>query len=566
MAKIVVVVQSRRVNQTSFCARLMTHKDLIDPYLGVHRLLLQIPFLHTMEQVASPSINWEPVCQGLVGQDLETTLKTAENLKADKVPSAELPLMLSALLPAVSTVLTSKADPTSDTKSIHHKVRACLLKWMAALPTNEAVHPHAPHLVTVAIDVLTRDYEDNAISASRILFNLFKSYRSLPSDYVQPYLDFVVSLYGGVPAAIERNFAAVVPDATMTDASESSKTSGVTPVSSLPSSRPQFKSISSFRVLTECPLVVIFIIQLYPSYVENSTTIPSLIKVMMEALSKRPPTLQSLVPDADSSTKRLYLSTVRDLVAAQAKTLSFLIFLLRTFTKELKPYENVLATNVVALIRTCPRESIGTRRELLVATRHLLNSEFRNGFFHHVDSFLDERVLTGNRSIVRPMAYQMLSDLVHHVRALLSMKQMTRIVGMYCRILHDTSLSISSQNVAVRTLLNLVETIYQNKDPDGQLGRDMLVRLLFAFVEKLESIKHQSRRETLDESMRDVPALIRLIIVGLKTIISFTCGYRAKRYETMQQPVDRPPNKPGSNEEVMSAAMKVCCSIVVHFG
>lgn len=506
----------------------------------------------------SPSFNWEPVCQGLVGEDLETTLKTAENLKADKVPTAELPLMLSALLPAVSTVLTSKAEPASDINSIHHKIRACLLKWMAALPTNEAVHPHAPHLVAVAMDVLNRDYEDNAISASRILFNLFKTYRSLPPDVVQPYLDFVVSLYGGVPSAIERNFATVVPGATLTDTSESSKTPGVFPVSSLPSSRPQFKSISSFRVLTECPLVVIFIIQLYPSYVESSSTIPGLIKVMMEALSQRPPTLQSLVSDADSTTKRLYLSTVRDLVAAQAKTLSFLIYLLRTFTKELKPYENQLATNVVALIRTCPRESIGTRRELLVATRHLLNSEFRNGFFHHVDSFLDERVLTGNRSVVRPMAYQMLSDLIHHVRGLLSMKQMTRIVGMYCRILHDNSLPISSQNAAVRTLLHLIETIFKNSDPDGQLGRDMLVRLLFAFVEKLESIKQRSHRDTLDDTIRDIPALIRIIVVGLKSIITFICGYRAKRFETMQQAVDRPTIKPGSNEEVSSATMKVC--------
>jgi transformation/transcription domain-associated protein len=518
--------------------------------------------------VGSPSMNWEPVCQGLVGGDLATTLKTAQDLKADKVPLAELPLMLSALLPVVSTVLTSKTSPTSDPNSLDHQVRACLLKWMAALPTNEAVHPHAPHLVAVAMDVLTRDYEDNAIAASRILFNLFKSYRSLPPDFVQPYLDFVVSLYGGVPNAIERNFATVKSgkddDVEMTDAAavldtnESSKIPATFPAISS-TSRPQFKSISSFRVLTECPLVVIFIIQLYPSYVENSTTVPSLIRVMMEALSQRPPALHSLVPEPDSSTKRLYLSTVRDLVAAQAKTLSFLIYLLRTFTKELKPYENQLAANVVALIRSCPRESIGTRRELLVATRHLLNSEFRTGFFHHIDAFLDERVLTGNRSVVRSMAFQMLSDLIHHVRGLLSMKQMTRVVGMYCRILHDTSLPLSSQNAAVRTLLNLVETIFQNKDPDGQLGRDMLIRLLFTFVEKLEGLQHLSNRSTSenDESLRDIPALIRIIIVGLKTIISFICEYRAKRFETMQPISDRPPIKAGSNEEVSSAAMKV---------
>ena len=162
---------------------------------------------------------------------------------------------------------------------------------------------------------------------------------------------------------------------------------------------------------------------------------------MMEALSLRAPPIQSLVPPSpnnnattiiDANNKRLYFSRARELVAAQAKTLSFLTYLLRGFSNELKPYEDRLASNVVALMSTCPRESISTRKELLVATRHLLNSEFRTGFFRHVDALLDERVLMGcnhrysEQTVLRPLGYTALSDLVHHVKALLTMSQMSK--------------------------------------------------------------------------------------------------------------------------------------------
>ena len=167
---------------------------------------------------------------------------------------------------------------------------------------------------------------------------------------------------------------------------------------------------------------------------------------MMEALALRAPALQSITQGnqkLDSHGQRLYFSRCRELVAAQAKTLSFLTYLLRGFSNDLKPYEDRLASNVVALMSTCPREFISTRKELLVATRHLLNSDFRNGFFRHVDSLLDERVLMGShhryseQTILRPLGYTTLSDLVHHVRSLLTMKQMSRVVSMFSRVLHD---------------------------------------------------------------------------------------------------------------------------------
>jgi transformation/transcription domain-associated protein len=311
----------------------------------------------------------------------------------------------------------------------------------------------------------------------------------------------------------------------------------------------------------------------------------------------------------DSSIKRLYFSRTRELVAAQAKTLSFLTYLLRTFSSELKPYEDRLATNVVALMTTCPRESIGTRKELLVATRHLLNSEFRAGFYRHIDPMLDERLLMGTTShnnrpdptMIRPLAYTTLSDFVQHVRTLLSMSQMSRVVCLFSRILHDASLTLplTTQYTAVRTLLSVIDLIFHNKDSDAQLGRDMLVRMLDTLVDKLQALTDyfpevvvaERKREAMEgetlnyvespsdanptswllnnhqnlpDSVRDVQSMIRAIIVGQKTIIYYISSYRSQRAElaskdgspaTIREHAIVPPT--GSNEEVSSAMLKI---------
>jgi len=545
------------------------------------------------------TMNWEPVRQRLLGPDLKDAYLAATELREgiEIVHTTEFPLMLSALLPGFSSILAHKTRPSADTNSMEHKLRNAVLEIISRMPSNEVLRPHAPHLVALAIDILNRDYEDNALLASRIIFDLYKVYRSLPQDYVQPYLDFVQASYRSLPAAVQRNFAmqpspsqehpsaaspvpanattasnasatestsknttttaaadpattaqttqqlspipaaagantAKTPASTAANAPASASsppkgtgtsntnttptgtTAATTAIANTPDSlssispmgglnpaspRPRLalRSNSSFRVLVECPLCVMLMFQLYPKFLKSN--IPVLINVMMEALSLRAPPMQSLVPSnttIDPSNKRLYFSRARELVAAQAKTLSFLTYLLRGFSNELKPYEDRLASNVVALMSTCPRESISTRKELLVATRHLLNSEFRTGFYPHVDALLDERVLMGcnhrysEQTALRPLGYTALSDLVHHVKTGLTMAQMSKVVCMFSRILHDSSstLPLSTQYTAVRTLLSVVEIIFQNKDSDPQIGRDMLVRILSTLVNKLSTL------------------------------------------------------------------------------
>lgn len=492
-------------------------------------------------------MNWEPIRQRLLGSDLKDALVAAQQLRdehhATVVHSSSFALYLSALLPALSSLLMHRTHPQS--KGVERELRQVLLDLIAKFPHNETLRPHANHLVALSVDVLSRDDEENALVASRLMFALYKAYRSLTQDYVQPYLDFVAKVYRTLPQ---------IPLWTMERLQQADTN--------------RDPSSSSLRVLTECPLVVMLLFQLYPRFLK--TNIPVLINVMMDVLALRAPAWQALSSDnpqltSSTNVKRAYASQVRELVAAQAKTLSFLTYLLRSFSNELKPHQDKLATHVVSLMSVCPREAFSTRKELLVATRHLLHSDFRHGFLKHVDSLLDERVLLGSshsRSLLRPMAFTTLSDLVQHVRNKLTMPQMSKVVAIFGRVLHDASVPLVTKYASVRTLLSVAELIYHNKDPNPQLGRDLLVRILSSLTETLEGLplyaetleKEPSRLDALQhggnesDSLRDIQSMVRAIIAGHKAIIYYTHTYRMKR---------DPAQRVSGNEEVHSAMLKL---------
>src|SRR5271154_7107866 len=119
-------------------------------------------------------------------------------------------------------------------------------------------------------------------------------------------------------------------------------------------------------------------------------------------------------------------------------------------------------------------------QELLVATRHVLSTDFRGAFLAKIDVLSNEKVLVGggitshetlrllsavNRMLtVRPLAYSMLADLLHHVRAELDSNQLRRTIAIYSANLHDDSLAPSIQTMCAKLLLNLIDRIIKLPD------------------------------------------------------------------------------------------------------
>jgi transformation/transcription domain-associated protein len=157
------------------------------------------------------------------------------------------------------------------------------------------------------------------------------------------------------------------------------------------------------------------------------------------------------------------------------KSLSFLTYLLRGFSGLMKPHQDKISQSVIALMKTCPSEAVTTRKELLIATRHILATDFRNGFFKHADLLFNEAMLVGTgrlaRDTLRPLGFSTLADLVHHVRSSLSLEQLHRVIHIFSRIIHDETLPTTIQATSVRLLLNLVDHIFHNQDPVESKGK-----------------------------------------------------------------------------------------------
>ncbi len=227
--------------------------------------------------------------------------------------------------------------------------------------------------------------------------------------------------------------------------------------------------------------------------------VPKLVPLMIKALEVRlPPPTSDSHPDMNLRYK--------ELISCQVKALSFLTYLLRGFSEILLEYEQIIADSVISLMNRCPQDAIATRKELLVATRHILVTDFRKGFNGKIDGLLDKSVLLGSgpeaSDVLRPLAFSTLADLVHHVRKTLTLQQLATIIDMFSRNIHDCTLLITIQTTSVRLLFNLVDQTFHNTDRDPRIGKQLLIRIIISLVYKFKSLKYYIQRVRAADDIR----------------------------------------------------------------
>ena len=504
------------------------------------------------------------------------------------------------LFPAFRNVLLHSSSATSArADETGTRFRHVILEILNRLPNNEVLRPYAPELLRVATETLSRDSEENALTCLRIIFDLHKNFRPALEGEVQSFLDLVQRIYRLLPTSINKAFAFSLQPAHLSKPKSTSRriqiayscphpsplgiTSEVISISNqlpgtsvlhgknpvmacdaylnptlrIPSSKlasspglmPEgivstgsartstiqsvLQGLDSFKVLTECPLIVMLLFQLYPKYIQDN--IPLLTPLMMGGLALRAPL----------AAYKLQRERYREFVACQVKTLSFLTYLLRGFSELMKPHEEAISKAVIALMIACPGDAVATRKELLVATRHILATEFRRGFYRHVDTLLDEKVLIGlgrpSRDALRPLAFSTLADLVHHVRAELNLSQLSRVVLLFSRNLHDPRLPLNVQTTSVRLLLNLVDFVFHNRDADISKGQRLLVHILQTLVSKFDTLRFLIHKIGCDNS-------------SLDTCCDSNC--RPGRHKTVEGSTD----KPGSRHQNLYLG---CSSVVL---
>ncbi|KAI9230671.1 MAG: hypothetical protein DHS80DRAFT_12039 [Piptocephalis tieghemiana] len=192
----------------------------------------------------------------------------------------------------------------------------------------------------------------------------------------------------------------------------------------------------------------------------------------------------------------------RDVVTAQVKTMSFLAYTLRNFSELTAAHQHAIPGWVVLLLRRVPPEASSTRKELLVAARHILSTEYRMLFTRQIDALLHDRVLLGcgytAHENLRPLAYSMLADLVHHVRQHLTPQQLSRSVHLFTCNMHDETLPHSIQTMCCKLLLNIIDSLPNLSD--RALGQNLMMTILVAFRDKLRMLSRSRGQVIMDDA------------------------------------------------------------------
>lgn len=180
-----------------------------------------------------------------------------------------------------------------------HKLRNIVVEILNRLPHSEVLRPFVQDLLKVALQVLTTDNEENALIAVRIVFDLLRNFRPTLEAEVQPFLDFVCKIYQNFKATVSHFFeggAAVGGDEVKPMAIDNSSDQSLGNSSGYNTGSQLNPSTRSFKIITESPLVVLFLFQLYNRLVQ--TNIPHLLPLMVAAISvpgpeKVPPDLKN---------------------------------------------------------------------------------------------------------------------------------------------------------------------------------------------------------------------------------------------------------------------------------
>ncbi|ORY71284.1 uncharacterized protein BCR38DRAFT_329400 [Pseudomassariella vexata] len=403
--------------------------------------------------------------------------------------------------------------------SPEQKLRNCVLEILHRLPTHqtspEPFEPYAEDVVELLMQLVKNDNEENATLCVKIISDIMRHQPKVLQGKVQPFLSLIQELFEQMDRVVREQLdssavlsgtsgAPSTPGSTQTNFQSPRPGSPVASVTDLgqdlsQQSRPLLKGMQSFKVLSECPIIVVSVFQTYRNIIPHNVKlfVPLIKSVLcLQAKAQEQAHNEARVRGttfAGVSASIKNRAAFGEFITAQVKTMSFLAYLLRQYSSQLTDFLPTLPEIVVRLLKDCPREKSAARKELLVAIRHIINFNFRKIFLPKIDELLEEKTLIGDGLTVydtmRPLAYSMLADLIHHVRDSLSPEQIRKTVEVYTKNLLDNFPGTSFQTMSAKLLLNMAECIakMQNKVD----ARHYLVMILNAIGDKFAAMNRQ---------------------------------------------------------------------------
>ncbi|KAI0120020.1 FAT domain-containing protein [Nemania sp. FL0031] len=426
-------------------------------------------------------------------------------------------LFLSRVMPLIINIL--RGPCIFQNTSVEQKLRHCILEILHRLPTHQAptepFEQYAKEVVDLLMTLVRNDNEENATLCVKIISDIMRHQPKVLQDKVQAFLNLIQELFEQMEKVVKEQLDSTAlpinatgppstPGSTQTNFQSPRPGSPVAPMTDLgqdlqQQSRPLLKGMQSFKVLSECPIIVVSVFQTYRNIIQQNVKLfVPLIKSVLclqaraQELAHSEAKMKGTIFTGVSPSIR-NRAAFGEFITAQVKTMSFLAYLLRQYSSQLADFLPTLPDIVVRLLKDCPREKSAARKELLVAIRHIINFNFRKIFLPKIDELLEEKTLIGDGLTVydtmRPLAYSMLADLIHHVRDSLSPEQIRKTVEVYTKNLQDNFPGTSFQTMSAKLLLNMAECI--SKLPNKVDARHYLLMILNAIGDKFAAMNKQ---------------------------------------------------------------------------
>ena len=455
--------------------------------------------------------------------DLEKRYKAAqeiaEHLQTTIATHPKLNEFINEMLTVFTRVLRD-TEPHFISEHPLHQLRKQILEIILRLPTNDVIKEHyVSNLLTQMFRLFEIENEENALVCMKIIMDLHRYYRPSFNAGIHQFLVAVKQLYSSLqsylPKIFEHQSPLVVKDlrklasidlvcqrinveqllqntfTQMTITAPDDKAQQALNYTLLP------RSTMSLKVLAEVPLMVVLWYQLYGKLFH--VEIADFTMTTINCLLLQPPVSATVnkpgeVAYVKESFKEIYI----DFITVQIKVASFIAFVAAKVYKDLvviiEGQGDALATGLLQLLASCPSEAFHLRRELLIAVRHILNSELMTKFIPHVEKLFDERLLLSNgysvQDSLQPLAYTTLADLVHRVRQNLSFDVLVVAVNFYARHVHSDTFQWGIHQICCRLMMNLVDCIRKRTEEDSQKngGRDLLLGILEMYTRKFRTL------------------------------------------------------------------------------
>jgi len=192
----------------------------------------------------------------------------------ETIQAVEYIRFLNLFIPIFFSILT-QTQPSFISTHPHQKLRNAVLEIIQRIPHTESLQEYVPKLMEILLDLLKNDNEENGNICVKIIVDLHKNFKNSMEKYVESFFEIVKEMYGNIKETVKNTFG---------DNQQSTKATE-NEISTNPNNKLA-KSMYSFKILKECPIIIVLLFQLHKKALKNN--VDSFIPLVIECLELQP--------------------------------------------------------------------------------------------------------------------------------------------------------------------------------------------------------------------------------------------------------------------------------------